>query len=301
MIVDLISKAIAKERIYVNEPMSRHTTFKIGGAADVLVEPMRMVEIINLLEVLKQNDIPYFVMGNGSNILVSDKGIRGVVIKISRLMEKWALCENFIKAGAGIKLSRIANMALNNSLTGFEFAGGIPGTLGGALFMNAGAYGGEMKNVVKEVTYIDTDTLEVKDISGEECEFGYRTSIFSKGNKIITEATIELSYGNPEEIKAKMTELSARRCEKQPLDKPSAGSTFKRPEGYFAGALIQQSNLMGYRIGGAKVSEKHAGFVINEDGATAKDVLDLIEHIKKEVYNNFGVELEPEVKLVGEF
>lgn len=301
MVVDLISKAIGAEKVFVDEPMAFHTTFKIGGSADILIEPANKDEIIETLKILKQFDIPYFVMGNGSNILVSDKGIRGAVIKISKLMQESTCSANTIKAGAGIKLSRIANTALNNSLTGFEFAGGIPGTLGGALFMNAGAYGGEMKDVVKEVTYIDTDTLEINTVSGDMCEFGYRKSIFSRGNTIITDAEIELSKGNYDEIKAKMSELSNRRCEKQPLEKPSAGSTFKRPEGYFAGALIQQSNLMGYRIGGAMVSTKHAGFVINEDKATAEDVLNLIEHIKTVVYKNFKVELEPEVRLVGEF
>ncbi len=297
MVADLMSKT----NVLVNEPMKRHTTFKIGGEADIFIEPSTKEEIIETLRILKQNNIPCFILGNGSNILVSDKGIRGAVIKISKLMEDYSVCDNIITAGAGIKLSRLSNIALNNSLTGIEFAGGIPGTLGGALFMNAGAYGGEMKNVVKTVTYIDTETFEIKTISGEECKFGYRTSIFEEGNKIITDATIELSYGNPEQIKATMTELSAKRCEKQPLEKASAGSTFKRPEGYFAGALIQQSNLMGYQIGGAMVSTKHAGFVINENNATAKDVLDLIEHIKAEVFKNFEVMLEPEVRLVGEF
>ncbi len=300
-IIKLIAETVGTTAVSVGDDMSDHTTFKIGGAADLIVEPSNKNQLAAVLKMARQFGIPYFVMGNGSNLLVGDRGIRGVVIKISNEMSDFEVSGEYIRAESGVKLSRIANAALNEQLSGFEFASGIPGTLGGAIFMNAGAYGGEMKDVVQEVTYIDKDTFEIKTVQNSGCDFGYRKSIFSESGAIICEALLKLNRGNAEEIKEKMTELSAKRVEKQPLDKPSAGSTFKRPEGYFAGTLIQDCGLKGFKIGGAEVSQKHAGFVINSGEATAKDVLDLIEHIKKEVKNKYGVELEPEVKMVGEF
>lgn len=288
-------------RILADEPMKNHTSFKIGGNADFIAEPENENQIIALLKVLAENNIPYFVMGNGSNILVGDKGIRGVVIKLADSMSDCSVNGNEISAGSGIKLSRLAKTALDNSLGGMEFASGIPGTLGGAVYMNAGAYGGEMKDIVKSVTYIDTKTLDVKTIDSKDCDFDYRHSVFSSGDKIITGATLKLDKKDKNEIAALMKDLSERRTSKQPLDKPSAGSTFKRPTGYFAGTLIQDAGLKGKRIGGAEVSTKHSGFIINADGATARDVLDLVEYVKKEVKDKFGVELEPEIKTVGEF
>ncbi len=287
--------------VVLSEPMSRHTTFKIGGIADMMIEPKSASGLLEAISVLKRFEIPYFVMGNGSNLLVGDKGIRGAVIKISNNMSACEVSENTIYAESGIKLSRLANTALRNELEGLEFASGIPGTLGGAIFMNAGAYGEEMKGIIADVTYIDTDREEIVTIPCDECEFGYRTSIFGKNNAIIVGATLRLKKGNPDDIRAKMNDLSARRSDKQPLDKPSAGSTFKRPEGYFAGALIQDSGLMGCSVGGAEVSTKHAGFVINAGGATASDVAALIEKIQGVVEDKYGVRLEPEVKFVGEF
>ena len=300
-IIRLIAETVGNANVGVGDFMSSHTTFKIGGAADLIVEPENKNQIAAILGMVRQFDIPCFVMGNGSNLLVGDKGIRGVVIKIANAMSSYEINGETIVAESGIKLSRLANAALGEGLAGLEFASGIPGTLGGAVYMNAGAYGGEMKDVIENVTYIDKKTLEIMTIPCSKCDFGYRRSVFSKSGDVICGATMRLFSDNPDDIKARMTELSAKRTEKQPVDKPSAGSTFKRPEGYFAGTMIQDCGLKGFKIGGAEVSQKHAGFVINSGGATAKDVLDLIEHIKKEVKNKYGVELEPEVKMVGEF
>ncbi len=300
-VVRLIAETVGMAALAINEPMSKHTTFKIGGAADLLVEPGSTNQLIALLRLFKRFNIPYFVMGNGSNLLVGDKGIRGAVVKISNELSNCDVSGTTITAQSGIKLSRLAQTALNNGLTGLEFASGIPGTLGGAVYMNAGAYGGEMKDVVKEVICLDTKTESITRMSAAECSFGYRKSIFTSGEFIITGAVLDLAEGNTDEIRAKMNELAARRNEKQPVDKPSAGSTFKRPEGYFAGTMIDECGLKGTRVGGAEVSTKHAGFVVNIDNATAADVIGVIDKVKAEVKRKFGVELEPEVKLVGEF
>lgn len=300
-IVRLIAETVGMSAVTVNEPMSKHTTFKIGGPADVMVEPGSAQQLLAVLKLIKKFEIPYFVMGNGSNLLVGDKGIRGAVIKISGAMSDCDVDGNYVRAQSGIKLSRLAHTALNNGLKGLEFASGIPGTLGGAVFMNAGAYGEEMKDVISEVTYIDTEKCELITIPGDECEFGYRKSIFTEKSAIVTEAVMKLENGNVEEIKEKMNDLAGRRCDKQPLDKPSAGSTFKRPEGYFAGALIQDCGLKGCSVGGAQVSEKHSGFVINTGNATAEDVAGLIKKVQADVRDKFGVDLETEVRFVGEF
>lgn len=303
-VLRLITEIVGMPGILVEEPMSRHTTFKIGGPADVIIEPPGEKQLAAVMKMLKRFKVPYFVMGNGSNLLVGDKGIRGAVVKISGTMSKCGVDEDddtIIRAESGVKLSKLANTALNNALSGFEFAAGIPGTLGGAVYMNAGAYGGEMKDVIKEVTFIDTSECSIHTIPVEECDFGYRKSRFSSGDAIITGAAVKLENRDMTEIREKMNDLAERRRSKQPLDRPSAGSTFKRPEGYFAGTLIQDTGLKGYRIGGAEVSEKHAGFIVNAGGATAKDVRELIEYVKAEVEKKYGVELEPEVKFVGEF
>lgn len=303
-VLRLITEIVGMSGVSLDEPMSRHTTFRIGGAADVVIEPPGDKQLAAVIKMLKRFKVPYFVMGNGSNLLVGDKGIRGAVIKISDTMNKCGIDEDdetVIFAESGVKLSKVANTALNNGLTGAEFAAGIPGTLGGAVFMNAGAYGGEMKDIVRDVSFIDTEDCTIHKIPGEECDFGYRKSRFTEGGMIITGATLKLENGDAEKIRERMADLAERRRSKQPLDKPSAGSTFKRPEGYFAGTLIQDSGLKGYQIGGAQVSEKHAGFVINAANATAKDVRDLIDYVRGEVKKKYGVELEPEVKFVGEF
>ncbi len=282
------------------EPMSRHTTFRIGGPADVMVLPENERQTQEAIRFLKKNQLPYLVLGNGSNILVGDKGIRGVVIQLGKEFSACRVEGETITAQAGMKLSRLANVALEHSLGGLEFAAGIPGTLGGAIYMNAGAYGGQMADVIASVTYLNS-AGEVCVADGEACGFGYRTSIFSKEDSVILSCTMRLPRRDAGAIRELMDDLQERRISKQPLQLPSAGSTFKRPEGYFAGKLIQDAGLMGYRVGGASVSEKHAGFVVNDRGATAKDVRELMEQIQRKVKERFGVTLEPEVKFVGEF
>lgn len=283
-----------------NEPMKNHTTFRIGGAADLFITPATEEQLRMSLGILKEEEIPYFIIGNGSNILVSDEGIRGAVISLGRSMTGIAVNENLIRAEAGTLLSQIANAAREHSLTGLEFAGGIPGSLGGACMMNAGAYGGEMKQVLRSVRYLD-ETGEFHDLSAEQLELGYRTSVFQKHPWIVVSAEISLEKGNRERINEKMDDLRARRQEKQPLNYPSAGSTFKRPEGYFAGKLIMDAGLRGYAVGGAQVSEKHCGFVINRGNATATDVCRLIRDVQNRVREKFGVELQTEVRFLGEF
>ena len=280
-----------------NEPMSRHTSFKIGGPADMYASVTDEVQLKELILEAKRTDTPYLVIGNGSNMLVSDKGIRGLVIQVA--INYVEIDGMIVRAGAGALMSRIAAEAARAELTGFETFSGIPGTLGGGIFMNAGAYGGELKNVIRSVRYMD-EYGDGFDIRGQDCEFGYRTSVFSKGAKYIISAEIELEKGNESDIRAAMADYNKRRSDKQPLAFPSAGSVFKRPEGYFAGALIEAAGLKGYRIGGAEVSELHAGFIVNRGGATASDVLALVEYIKKTVMDKSGVMLEPEIRLIGE-
>ena len=280
--------------------MSKHTTFRIVGPADVFAMPETYEQIGEILKLCKAEGLPFFVLGNGSNLLVSDKGYRGVIIQMDRNMQEIRLEGNTIRACAGALLSSIAVAARNASLTGFEFAGGIPGTLGGACVMNAGAYGGEMKDVLKEVMVMTRDG-EILTLPAEKLEMGYRTSVIKKMGYLVLEAVISLEKGDEEAIRDRMTELSDLRTQKQPLDLPSAGSTFKRPEGYFAGKLIMDSGLRGCRIGGAQVSEKHCGFVVNADGATAGDVRALMDHVIQVVKEKHGVTLEPEVKFLGDF
>ena len=300
-IIQSLKEAACEGLVAQNEPMSKYTTFRIGGAADVFIDICNLESISMVIDVLKNNNIDYYIIGNGSNILVGDKGVRGAVIRIGNGLSNCEVNGNTIIAQSGIKLSRLASVALDNSLAGLEFASGIPGTLGGALFMNAGAYGGEMKDVVKTVTSFDIETGKVFTKDCSECNFGYRKSIFGDGKSLILGAEIELKPGNKDEIRNYMNELSKRRSDKQPVDKPSAGSTFKRPEGYFAGTLIQEAGLKGRKIGGAQVSEKHSGFIINAGNATAKDVLDLIKEVQNIVLQKYNVKLEPEVRLMGEF
>ena len=280
-----------------DEPMSSHCTFRAGGTAKYYVIPDEYTKVRDVLRLCVEENIPYYVIGNGSNLLVQDDGFDGVIIEIDSALAKIEINGNEIVAKAGAKLSKIAVKALNESLTGFEFAHGIPGNLGGAVTMNAGAYGGEMKDVLKWVKVLDNNG-EMKTLKAEELELGYRTSIIVKEKMIVLEACIELHEGNRDEIEMHMKELMAKRNEKQPLEYPSAGSTFKRPEGYFAGKLIQDAGLKGYRVGGAMVSEKHSGFVINYDNATATDIINLMKDVRKKVYEEFQVTLEPEVKIL---
>lgn len=297
--LSILQSVLPEDAIYANEPMSKHTSFKLGGNARYFVTPYTPEQVSELIGKLKQAQENYIVIGNGSNLLVSDKGFDGTVICIGKQMSEITVNGNEITAMAGALLSRIASVALKNSLTGFEFASGIPGSLGGAVVMNAGAYGGEIKDVVVETTYIDKDgTISKK--RGDEHGFGYRKSAFNPGDVVLS-SVIRLEKGNIDEIKATSDELNARRRDKQPLEYPSAGSTFKRPEGYFAAKLIDDAGLRGYRVGGAMVSEKHCGFVINYDNATSTDVFNLMKDVKKTVYDKFKVTLEPEVRFIGEF
>lgn len=297
---EVFEKILGQENVLENEPMCNHTTFKVGGCADWFLMPQTHEQLSNTLKAVRDADLPVFILGNGSNLLVADNGIRGVVICLCKKMDKIEVSGNCIYAECGAILSKVSNSALAEGLSGLEFASGIPGSVGGAVFMNAGAYEHEMKEIIKSVKYIDF-TGKIFECSGEECCFGYRTSRFSKENSIILGCTFELKRDNKEDIKARIADYTQRRVSKQPLDKPSAGSTFKRPVGYFAGGLIEKAELKGYSIGGAQVSEKHAGFIINTGDATAQDVLDLIHYVQKTVYEKFGVILEPEVKMVGEF
>lgn len=286
-----------KKNILINEPLKNHTTFKIGGNADYLVMPKTREEIVNLIKFLKDNSINYFVIGNGSNILVNDDGFRGVIIKLGSQFSSATVLGNKIVLDAGITLKKISNILTKEGLKGFEELSGIPGSLGGAIYMNAGAYGREIKDVLYDVTFINSlceiETLELKDI-----EMKYRETLFSKENLVVLGATLILEKGDKEEIKKRVREVTKMRVDKQPLNYPSAGSTFKRPEGHFAGKLIEDANLKGYTVGGAKISKKHAGFVINYNNATFNDVITLTENVKKEVKEKFGVELELEVKVL---
>ena len=295
-----LSAIIDRERILENEPMKAHTTFRVGGPADYFVCPNCNLEVKQVIALCQAEGMPYYILGNGSNLLVGDGGSRGVVIQIYKEMNDIQVQGEHIYAEAGALLSRIGSVALEAELTGFEFAAGIPGTMGGAVVMNAGAYGGEMKDVLESVTVL-TPEGEVKELSNAELELGYRTSIIAKKDYVVLSAIIKLAYGDKEAIREKMNELKVQRTTKQPLEYPSAGSTFKRPEGYFAGKLIQDAGLRGFQVGGAQVSEKHCGFVINKGGATAADIVELLHQVREIVLEKFNVELEPEVKRVGEF
>lgn len=281
-----------------DEPMAKHTTFRIGGNADFYVSISSEDEISEIIKLCKQEKVRFYIIGNGSNLLVKDEGFRGVIIEIGNgYADIEEIDDETFVAKGGILLSRIAAYALEHELSGFEPLSGIPGTLGGAVVMNAGAYGGEIKDVVTEVYVLDGDGNK-KTISNKDMEFGYRTSLATKENLIILGAKIKLKKGNRDEIKALMGDFNGRRRDKQPLEYPSAGSTFKRPEGYFAGKLIEDSNLKGYTVGGAQVSEKHSGFVINIGNATCADVLKLISDVQDKVFNDSGVKLEREVKIL---
>ncbi len=287
-------------RIYKDEPMKNHTTFRVGGNADYFVIPKTAEEVRDTIALCRELKMPYYILGNGSNLLVGDKGYRGVIIQIYKEMNDIQIEDNRIIVQAGALLSKIGNVALEAELTGFEFAAGIPGTIGGAVVMNAGAYGGEMRDVLETVTVL-TPEGEVLVLTNDELELGYRTSIVARKDYIVLEATILLAKGDKEVIKAKMDDFRVQRTTKQPLEYPSAGSTFKRPEGYFAGKLIQDAGLRGFQVGGAQVSEKHCGFVINKDKATAADISELMRQVSEIVKEKFGVELEAEVKRIGEF
>ena len=291
-IYELLCGCAGGENIRRQEPMSLHTTFRIGGPADLFVTPGSIQAVADSIRICKETQTPYAVIGNGSNLLVSDTGYRGVIIQISRNLNQISVNGEEIRAQAGAMLSMIAKTALSESLTGFEFASGIPGTLGGAAVMNAGAYGGEMKDVLTEVTVL-TREGEIRTVPAGKLEMGYRTSLAAKNGWIILEAVLKFQKGDAEAIRGRMEELKMQRVTKQPLDLPSAGSTFKRPEGYFAGKLIMDAGLRGFTVGGAQISEKHCGFVVNKGGATAADVRTLICAVQKIGQEDAGVKLAP--------
>ncbi len=291
---------VGEERVRTDEPMKSHTTFRVGGPADLFVTPETSEEVRAVVDMCRSEEIDCHIIGNGSNLLVSDRGVRGVVVQIAKVMNKIESNGEQIRAQAGALLSEVAAHALKDGLAGFEFAAGIPGTLGGACVMNAGAYGGEMKDVLYEVTVL-TPQGEFRILKEDELELGYRTSVIARKGYIVLEAVIRLKKGDEEEIRRQMEDLRDRRISKQPLEYPSAGSTFKRPEGYFAGKLIQDAGLRGYTFGGAQVSEKHCGFVINRGDATAAEVAELMRRVADKVEEQFKVRLEPEVKRLGDF
>lgn len=295
-----IRKLGEQVEILVAESMKNHTTFRIGGPADALALPKTPEEVAEVVRFCHEHAQPYYVLGNGSNLLVSDEGYRGLVLQLYRNFNDIQVNGETITVQSGAMLAAVARTAYQTGLTGLEFASGIPGTIGGAVVMNAGAYGGEMKNVLKEVTVL-TKEGEVLVIPAKALELGYRTSVIPKNGWIVLGAVLQLKKGDQEQILARMEELKEQRITKQPLDLPSAGSTFKRPEGYFAGKLIMDAGLRGFTVGGAQVSEKHCGFVVNRGNATAADVWELICEVKRRVKEMTGVELEPEVKLLGDF
>lgn len=294
-----LENIMAGSGIFMEEPMKKHTTFRVGGPADVLVQPDETT-LAAVLGLCRQHNVPYSFIGNGSNLLVGDKGIRGVVIEMTEPMGNIEVHGTRITAQAGAMLSKIANTAASNGLGGMEFAAGIPGSVGGAVVMNAGAYGGEMKDIIERVYVLDENGAQLE-LDRTALDLGYRHSCIPDKKYIVTKVVLELVPRNEAEIRSEMKELNEKRAEKQPLQYPSAGSTFKRPEGYFAGKLIMDAGLRGYQVGGAQVSEKHCGFVINKGDATAADICQLMQDVSDKVQAQFGVVLEPEVKMIGEF
>ena len=299
-IINALSDIIPKDYLFTNEKMSKHTTFRTGGAAKVFVCPENVEQLQKTVKLLEKAETEYFILGNGSNLLVSDTGYDGVIISLRNFADIHLDDENVILAEAGAMNSAIASFARDNSLTGFEFAAGIPGTIGGAMIMNAGAYGGEMKLVTKAVKVMTSEGECIR-LDNAAMRFGYRTSALKGKKFIVLSVLLELEKGSAPEISEKMQELALRRKEKQPLEFPSAGSTFKRPEGYFAGKLIEDAGLRGYSVGNAQVSEKHCGFVVNKGGATSSDIFKLIEDVKSKVFEDAGIMLEPEVIMLGKF
>lgn len=293
---ELIHK-INKSDLLLDEPMSKHTSFKVGGKADYFIIARSINDLKTILTLAKQNNINTFIIGNGTNLLVKDNGYRGAIIKL--MLNDINVLDDKIVAGAGVSLALLARKAIDNSITGYEGLSGIPGTIGGAVRMNAGAYGTEIKDVLIETRYIDKNCTE-HIISNEEHKFSYRKSIFSENDWIILESSFRIQKGDKEEIENKVKEISEKRISSQPLDKPNAGSTFKRGDGFITAKLIDEAGLKGYTIGGAQISTKHAGFIINNDNATADDIIKLIKYTKDTVKEKFGKEIEPEVIIIGE-
>ena len=298
--LDKVCSIVGNDNVSVDEPMKKHTTFRIGGPADYYVTPHSGGEAAQVIKACREWKLPFYILGNGSNLLVSDKGFRGVIIQMFKNYSEVSVDGVCVTARAGALLSKIAKTALENNLTGLEFAAGIPGTLGGAVVMNAGAYGGEMKDVLEEVGVLSGEG-EILRLKREELDLGYRTSVIARKGYIVLEAKMRLQEGKREAIASRMEELKEKRVSKQPLELPSAGSTFKRPEGNFAGKLIMEAGLRGFSVGDAQVSEKHCGFVVNKGGATALQVRELMQEVIRRVEETSGVTLEPEVKMLGEW
>lgn len=301
-IAELLEEKIPKEKISLNEPMNKHTTFKVGGIADIFVKASNIMDVMYTLKIAKENNIPLTVIGNGSNLLVKDKGIRGIVLK--NLTDNYEIIEDketvYIVVSSGMSNGKLAGILASKSITGFEFAAGIPGTIGGAIKMNAGAYGGEFKDIVEETVYLDLNDNKLKVLSNKEHDFSYRHSIFSSKNAIIINTKLKLNYGKQEDIRKIMNKNLESRKEKQPIEYPSAGSTFKRGEDFIAAKLIDECGLKGTSIGNAEVSSKHAGFIINKGNASAEEILKLIEIVKNTVLEKTGKELKLEIEVIGE-
>lgn len=298
--VKMLTSMLGEERVLIDELMKNHTSFKIGGPADAMAFPKNSSELVEIIKFCVSNKIPYMIMGNGTNLLVSDNGIRGLIVKINDNMNDYNVKGDILELEAGMLISKASKLALEHSLSGLEFAEGIPGTVGGAVIMNAGAYNGEMSQVVSETDYLDGEG-NIITINNAQHEYGYRTSIIQKRNGTVLKTRLLLQKGDYSKIKSQMDEFNFKRRDKQPLEWPSAGSVFKRPTGFFVGKLIDDCGLRGFNIGGAQISDKHSGFIINRGNATCKDVLSLIEYIQITVERNFGVKLEPEIRIVGEF
>ena len=296
--IESLKQIVGENSILENENMASHTTFKCGGNASLYIAPNSTDELVKVLEVLRNENYPYMVIGNGSNLLVKDSGYDGAIVEVDKKISEIDVRGEEIIVEAGAKLSKVATIAMENDLAGFEFAHGIPGNMGGAVVMNAGAYGGEMKDVLKWVKVVDQNG-EIKTLENEELELGYRTSRVMKEKMIVLEACIKLELGVMGDIAEVMALLMSKRKASQPLEYPSAGSTFKRPEGYFAGKLVQDAGMKGYRVGDAMVSDKHSGFVINCGNATATEVIQVIKDVQAKVKEDFGVDLEPEVRIIG--
>ncbi len=294
-----LCKILSKEQILCGEPMSRHTTFRVGGPADFFLQP-KLEQVADVVALCQNGQMPYYVVGNGSNLLAGDVGVRGVVLSLSRPASGISVEGDVLTAQAGALLSQAAAAALNAGLGGMEFAAGIPGSVGGAVVMNAGAYGGEIKDIIRQATVLAQDG-QVQRLSGTELELSYRHSCIPGRRMVVLDAQFQLQPKPQAEVRSLMEDLKQRRAEKQPLEYPSAGSTFKRPKGYFAGKLIMDAGLSGFTVGGAQVSSKHCGFVVNKGGATAADILQLIQHVQHTVQEKFGVALEMEVKCIGAF
>ncbi len=299
-IYDYIQQIVPQEDILQNEPLNKHTTFRVGGEADLFIKLSNKEQLIRLIPFLKKVEIDFFILGNGSNVLVSDNGYRGAILHIGDRMSEITVNGNMVTAQSGALMSKVAKCALEHSLTGLEFASGIPGTIGGGVMMNAGAYEGEIGQITHSVLIMN-EAGELMELDHDFMEFGYRTSVVKNRPYVVLEVTLELSSGDRETIKTKMEQLAIQRREKQPLEYPSAGSTFKRPRGHYAGKLIMDAGLRGFSIGGACVSEKHCGFVVNKGGATAADILEVIKEVQDRVYDRFDVTLEREVICLGDF